>query len=98
MFDIDVMDERRDFTIDTINFPDINDYIAQLRASGMRIITMLVSYIITLVDVYTFSLLMLSCANFPVKVLVGLTIARRGIVVAVLVNNYALYPPPPPPK
>ncbi|XP_046544792.1 LOW QUALITY PROTEIN: sucrase-isomaltase, intestinal-like [Haliotis rubra] len=39
--DIDHMDERKDFTVDDVNFPSLNDYFNNLRAGGMRNIIIL---------------------------------------------------------
>ncbi|CAH1773121.1 unnamed protein product [Owenia fusiformis] len=39
--DIDHMDERKDFTIDHVNFPGLREYFDQLREQGMRTITIL---------------------------------------------------------
>ncbi|XP_067678896.1 maltase-glucoamylase-like [Haliotis asinina] len=39
--DIDHMDERKDFTVDDVNFPGLNDYFNDLRAGGMRNIIIL---------------------------------------------------------
>ena len=37
------MDERKDFTIDPVNFAGLNDYFKSLQNDGMRIIIILVS-------------------------------------------------------
>ncbi|XP_071117585.1 maltase-glucoamylase-like isoform X2 [Haliotis cracherodii] len=39
--DIDHMDERKDFTVDIVNFPGLNSYFNTLRAGGMRNIIIL---------------------------------------------------------
>ena len=40
--DIDHMDERRDFTIDNVNFNGLTDYFHQLRQGGMSTIIIIV--------------------------------------------------------
>ena len=40
--DIDHMDERKDFTVDPVNFPGLNDYFKSLQKDGMHIIIILV--------------------------------------------------------
>lgn len=43
--DIDHMDERMDFTINDVDFPDLNQYFRSLQAGGMSTITILVIFI-----------------------------------------------------
>ncbi|KAL5015728.1 hypothetical protein ScPMuIL_005317, partial [Solemya velum] len=50
--DIDHMDERKDFTIDPINFPNLKQYFEELRAGGMRTIIILDPCLITNVSGY----------------------------------------------
>lgn len=40
--DIDHMDERKDFTIDPVNFNGLREYFNELRSQGMRTIIILV--------------------------------------------------------
>lgn len=40
--DIDHMDERKDFTIDPVNFNGLKEYFDELRSQGMRTIIILV--------------------------------------------------------
>lgn len=40
--DIDHMDERKDFTVDQVNFNGLKDYFDELRSQGMRTIIILV--------------------------------------------------------
>ena len=41
--DIDHMDERKDFTVDNVNFAGLNDYWQSLRAGGMHTVIILVN-------------------------------------------------------
>ena len=40
------MDERKDFTIDPVNFAGLSDYFQELQAGGMHIVIILVSHAI----------------------------------------------------
>ncbi|XP_063403845.1 maltase-glucoamylase-like [Mytilus trossulus] len=50
--DIDHMDERKDFTVDDVNFSGLNNYFKSLQAAGMRTITILDPALITNVTGY----------------------------------------------
>lgn len=39
--DIDYMDSKKDFTIDTIRFPDLNQYVSQLKQEGIKLMIIL---------------------------------------------------------
>ena len=47
--DIDYMEEKRDFTIDPINFADLPEYVDQLREEGTRFVIILVSKSISII-------------------------------------------------